>query len=201
MEFANKRSDGLRGRGVRTCSVRACGQAESCATYLRKGRSLAVDGRLDWREWRDDQGARLIGADPEALPAERIEQLADDIRTRAPAVRDVGMGDPVVGPAGIPHREAVVVLGGEDEVLHPGVSRRGQAGAYSSSVIREGERLQQLLREDGKEIVPFLSGRKGIAYYTFRQREVAQSWSGDSDAPSFARAREIAREIVEELSA
>jgi F-type H+-transporting ATPase subunit gamma len=78
-------------------------------------------------------------------------------------------------------------------------SDRGQAGAYSSSVIREGERLNQLLREDEKEIIPFLSGRKGIAYYTFRQREIAQSWSGDSDAPSFARAREIADALIEKF--
>jgi F-type H+-transporting ATPase subunit gamma len=76
-------------------------------------------------------------------------------------------------------------------------SDRGQAGAYSANVIREGERLNQMLREDGKEIVPYLSGRKGIAYYTFRQREVAQSWSGDSDNPSFARAREIADALIE----
>ncbi len=86
-----------------------------------------------------------------------------------------------------PKRAAVLLI----------TSDRGQAGAYSSSVIREGERLNQLLREDEKEIVPFLSGRKGIAYYTFRQREVAQSWSGDSDAPSFARAREIADALIE----
>ncbi|WP_433007251.1 F0F1 ATP synthase subunit gamma [Kribbella sp. CA-294648] len=86
-----------------------------------------------------------------------------------------------------PKRAAVLLI----------TSDRGQAGAYSSSVIREGERLNQLLREDEKEIVPFLSGRKGIAYYTFRQREVAQTWSGDSDAPSFARAREIADALIE----
>lgn len=86
-----------------------------------------------------------------------------------------------------PKRAAVLLI----------TSDRGQAGAYSSSVIREGERLNQLLHDDGKEVVPFLSGRKGIAYYTFRQREVAQSWSGDSDAPSFARAREIADALIE----
>ncbi|QNE17795.1 F0F1 ATP synthase subunit gamma [Kribbella qitaiheensis] len=86
-----------------------------------------------------------------------------------------------------PKRAAVLLI----------TSDRGQAGAYSSSVIREGERLNQLLREDSKEVVPYLSGRKGIAYYTFRQREVAQSWSGDSDAPSFARAREIADALIE----
>ncbi|MDX6249721.1 MAG: F-type H+-transporting ATPase subunit gamma [Kribbellaceae bacterium] len=86
-----------------------------------------------------------------------------------------------------PKRAAVLLI----------TSDRGQAGAYSSSVIREGERLNQLLREDDKEVVPFLSGRKGIAYYTFRQREIAQSWSGDSDAPSFARAKEIADALIE----
>jgi F-type H+-transporting ATPase subunit gamma len=86
-----------------------------------------------------------------------------------------------------PKRAAVLLI----------TSDRGQAGAYSSSVIREGERLHQLLRDDGKEIVPYLSGRKGIAYYTFRQREIAQSWSGDSDGPSFDRAKEIADSLIE----
>ena len=86
-----------------------------------------------------------------------------------------------------PKRAAVLLI----------TSDRGQAGAYSSNVIREGERLNQLLRDDQKEIVPYLSGRKGVAYYTFRQREIAQSWTGDSDNPSFARAREIADALIE----
>ena len=86
-----------------------------------------------------------------------------------------------------PRRAAVLLI----------TSDRGQAGAYSSNVIREGERLHQLLREEEKDIVPYLSGRKGVAYYTFRQREVAQSWTGDSDNPSFARAREIADALIE----
>src|SRR6478752_9478003 len=29
-------------------------QAESCAQYLAKGRPVAIDGRLDWREWEKD---------------------------------------------------------------------------------------------------------------------------------------------------
>ena len=86
-----------------------------------------------------------------------------------------------------PRRAAVLLI----------TSDRGQAGAYSANVIREGERLNQLLREDEKAIVPYISGRKGIAYYTFRQRDIAQSWSGDSDAPSFARAREMADALIE----
>jgi single-strand DNA-binding protein len=31
-------------------------QGENCATYLSKGRPVAVDGRLDWREWETEGG-------------------------------------------------------------------------------------------------------------------------------------------------
>ncbi len=31
-------------------------QGENCAQYLSKGRPVAVDGRLEWREWEDQQG-------------------------------------------------------------------------------------------------------------------------------------------------
>src|SRR2546423_15501099 len=32
-------------------------QAESCSQYLSKGRPVAVDGRLDWREWQGQGGS------------------------------------------------------------------------------------------------------------------------------------------------
>src|SRR5688572_14190860 len=53
-------------------------------------------------------------------------------------------------------------------------SDRGLAGAYSSSVIREAERLTELLGASGREVVPFLAGRKAIAFYGFRRRTVGQ---------------------------
>lgn len=33
-------------------------QGENCAQYLAKGRPVAIDGRLDWREWESDGGKR-----------------------------------------------------------------------------------------------------------------------------------------------
>jgi single-strand DNA-binding protein len=33
-------------------------QAESCSQYLSKGRPVAVDGRLDWREWQAQDGSK-----------------------------------------------------------------------------------------------------------------------------------------------
>ncbi len=74
-------------------------------------------------------------------------------------------------------------------------SDRGLAGAYSSSVIKEGEQLAELLRSEGKTVVPYLVGRKGMAFYKFRHREVAAEWSGFSDSPTFDVAKEISERI------
>jgi F-type H+-transporting ATPase subunit gamma len=76
-------------------------------------------------------------------------------------------------------------------------SDRGLAGAYSSSVIKEGEQLNQMLRQANKETVPYLAGRKAIAFYGFRRRTVAAKWEGFSDAPTYAHAREIADRLIE----
>ena len=66
------------------------------------------------------------------------------------------------------------------------------AGAYTASVIRETERLIERLTLSGKEVELFVSGRRAVAYYHFRNREVAQTWSGNSDSPKPETADEIA---------
>ncbi len=33
-------------------------QGENCARYLTKGRGVALDGRLEWREWEGENGKR-----------------------------------------------------------------------------------------------------------------------------------------------
>jgi single-strand DNA-binding protein len=38
-------------------------QGENCANYLAKGRPVALDGRLEWREWEDQQGAKRQAVD------------------------------------------------------------------------------------------------------------------------------------------
>ncbi len=38
-------------------------QGENCATYLAKGRPVAVDGRLEWREWEDRDGNKRQSVD------------------------------------------------------------------------------------------------------------------------------------------
>ncbi len=69
---------------------------------------------------------------------------------------------------------------------------RGMAGAYSSNIIREGEGLNALLREQGVEPVHFLVGRKAANFYRFRDRPVEGEYVGFSDQPSVDDANQIA---------
>ena len=57
-------------------------------------------------------------------------------------------------------------------------SDRGQSGGYNVNVLKEAEQLQQLLREQGKEPVLYVIGRKGVNYYRFRKRPVEAAWTG-----------------------
>jgi F-type H+-transporting ATPase subunit gamma len=75
-------------------------------------------------------------------------------------------------------------------------SDRGLCGAYNANAIRTCEELITKLREDGKQVRLYVVGRKGVAYYSFRDREIAQSWTGFSDQPTFADAREISETLI-----
>jgi F-type H+-transporting ATPase subunit gamma len=85
-----------------------------------------------------------------------------------------------------PKRAAILIV----------TSDRGLAGAYSSSVLKEAERLAEKLREEGKEVDTYIAGRKGEAYFRFRNRPIAASWTGFSDQPNYDVAREIGDALI-----
>ncbi|MEV8421634.1 F0F1 ATP synthase subunit gamma [Streptomyces niveus] len=76
-------------------------------------------------------------------------------------------------------------------------SDRGLAGGYSSNAIKAAERLTERLRSEGKEVDTYIVGRKGVAYYGFREREVAESWTGFTDSPTYADAKKVAGPLIE----
>lgn len=78
-------------------------------------------------------------------------------------------------------------------------SDRGLAGAFSTNVIREAGELVARLTGEGKEIVYYVVGRKGAAYFAFRQRPIEQLWTGDTDRPEFVTAQEIGRVLVDKF--
>jgi len=76
-------------------------------------------------------------------------------------------------------------------------SDRGLCGAYNANAIRTAEQLMARLRGDGKQVALYVVGRKGVAYYRFRNREVAGSWTGFSEQPRFDNAREIGETLID----
>ena len=63
-------------------------QAESCSQYLSKGRPVAIDGRLDWREWQAQDGSKR----------ESVEIVAESVQFLG-SRGDAG-GEPQFVPAG-----------------------------------------------------------------------------------------------------
>jgi F-type H+-transporting ATPase subunit gamma len=76
-------------------------------------------------------------------------------------------------------------------------SDRGLCGAYNSSIFRRSEELFALLRDEGKEPVLYTVGRKAQNYYTFRNWDIAESWTGFSEQPQYENAAEIASTLVD----
>ena len=80
-------------------------------------------------------------------------------------------------------------------------SDRGFAGSYNVNVLRRTEELLGLLRNEGKEPVLYVVGRKGETYYRFRDREFAESWTGFSEQPRYEDAQEVGRTLIEAFTA
>ena len=85
-----------------------------------------------------------------------------------------------------PKRAAVLVVS----------SDRGLCGAYNANVLRQSEELFSLLRDEGKQPVVYVVGRKALGYFNFRQRDVIESWTGFSERPTYENAKEIAETLV-----
>src|ERR687895_373508 len=69
---------------------------------------------------------------------------------------------------------------------------RGLAGPFNSQIVRAGNRRAAELRAEGKEVLWYASGRRGVSSLEFRKLEIGASWTGFTDRPTFADARAIA---------
>lgn len=111
--------------------------------------------------------------------------------TRAVTAVATGANDkhPLTTEAEAPTRAAVLLLS----------SDRGLAGAFNSNAIKGAEKLTEKLRGEGKEVDTYIVGRRGIAHYNFRERKISGQWTGFTDAPSYADAKEIAAPLIEAI--
>jgi F-type H+-transporting ATPase subunit gamma len=146
---------------------------------------------------RSTESMKKITRAMELIAASRIVKAQQRAQAAAPYARELtravsalvtysSVDHPLTTEPESPKTAAVLVV----------TSDRGLAGAYSSNVIREAEQLAELLRSEGKEVVTYVAGRKGEAYFRFRNRDIAQSWTGFSDRPDYEHASQIGGTLI-----
>lgn len=120
---------------------------------------------------------------------EAAKPYSDEITTVLSALSAgaTNLDHPLLTPRENPTRAGVLVVS----------SDKGMCGGYNANVMRRAEELIALLREEGKDVTLYTTGRKAQGYYRFRGREMAGSWSGFSDQPSYADAAEVGQAMVD----
>ena len=92
------------------------------------------------------------------------------------------------------------ILEEKDEVKTVGIllvtGDRGLAGPFNSQILRAGNARLRELKSDGKEVLWYAVGRRGVSSLEFRQLEVGDSWTGFTDRPAFSDARRVADGLV-----
>jgi F-type H+-transporting ATPase subunit gamma len=73
---------------------------------------------------------------------------------------------------------------------------RGLAGAFNSQIVRAGVRVASEHEDEGRSLLWYASGRRGVSSLTFRGLEVAGSYTGFTDRPSYGDARDIAADLM-----
>jgi F-type H+-transporting ATPase subunit gamma len=161
---------------------------------------------LSVREYRarikSTESMKKITRAMELIAASRIIKAQQRAQSAAPYARELtraisalatysNVDHPMTTEPEDPKRAAILIV----------TSDRGLAGAYSSSVLKEAERLVATLTEEGKEVRTYLCGRKGEAYFRFRNRPVVASWTGFSDQPSYDAAAEVGDALIDAFMA
>ena len=127
----------------------------------------------------------------------RAEQRIEAMRPYAGAIRR--MTRRVV--EAVENIPSMPILEEHDQVNRVGIllvtGDRGLAGPFNSQIIRAGNRRAAELEADGKEVVWFASGRRGVSSLQFRGRDVTGAYTGFTDRPAYANAREIADDLVQ----
>ena len=160
---------------------------------------MAAQLRVVRRRIRTVQSTMKITRAFELISASRVARAQQRVEQARPYTRQVTQA-----LTSVANTEAILshpLLESRPEVNAAGVlvvtSDRGLAGPYNANVLRTTGELLARLRSDGVEPRLYVVGRKGAAYYRFRQRPVAESWAGFSDRPGYDDAKQVADTMLE----
>jgi F-type H+-transporting ATPase subunit gamma len=154
------------------------------------------------RRIRSTQSTKKIFSAQELIAGARIVRAQNRVEASKPYAREItrvlsalagsaSLDHPLLTERERPGRVAVLVI----------TSDRGFAGSYNVNVLRRTEELLGLLREEGKDPVLYVVGRKGETYYRFRDRDVVDSWTGFSEQPAYSDAQAVGRTLIEVFTA
>src|SRR5687768_7857119 len=122
----------------------------------------------------------------------RAEQRIDAMRPFAQSLRRVTQQ---TAEAAGPSANRVALLQQRENVSKVGVilvtGDRGLAGSFNTQIIRAGTQLKRDIAEEGAEASFYVVGRRGSSAMSFRGEDVIDSFTGFTDQPAFANAREI----------
>ncbi|MBY8873396.1 F0F1 ATP synthase subunit gamma [Micromonospora sp. PLK6-60] len=163
---------------------------------------MAAQVRVLRQRIRSAKGMKKITKAMELVATSRIAKAQAKVAASLPYAQAItGVLTALASNARIDHP----LLTPRERVRRAGVllvtADRGLAGGYSSNAIRTAESLIARLKADGKEPVLYVIGRKGVAFYRFRNREIAESWTGFSEQPAFDDARAVGETLIKAFSA
>ncbi|GHF12107.1 F0F1 ATP synthase subunit gamma [Streptomyces griseoluteus] len=156
--------------------------------------------RVYKRRIRSVTATKKITKAMEMIAASRVVKAQRKVAASKPyadeltrAVKSVATGSntkhPLTTEAENPTRAAVLLL----------TSDRGLAGAFNSNAIKAGEQLTERLEREGKQVETFIVGRRGVAHYNFRERKIAEAWTGFTDEPTYGDAKKVAAPLIETI--
>jgi F-type H+-transporting ATPase subunit gamma len=126
----------------------------------------------------------------------RAEQRIEQLRPYAGAIRR--MTREAAEAAGDLPRLPILIE--HDEVRKVGLllvaGDRGLAGAFNANIVRAGVAAGREHESDGHRAIYFASGRRPASSLNFRGLDVADSFTGFTDRPSYADARRIAERVM-----
>src|SRR2546429_477042 len=158
---------------------------------------MAAQLRVLRRRIRATQSMRKITKAQELIATSRISRAQARVEAARPSPEGItGVVSALAETAALDHPLLVERENPDLAAVLVVTSDRGLCGGYNANVLRRAEELFALLRGQGKEPVVYVIGRKGVNYYRFRNRDVAASWTGFSEQPTYEPAAEAAKALV-----
>ena len=157
---------------------------------------MGAQQRIYRRRIAATQSTRKITKAMELIAASRIVRAQSRMNAARPyaeeltralraVLEDKSLKSPLLTGMENPRRTAILVI----------TSDRGLAGGYNANALKRANMLAAELESDGREVVRYVIGRKGVSFYNFRHIEMAGSWTGFSEQPTFADIRELTEQI------